>query len=602
MSGWVGLDKDEAERLLLLMEGDVSDFEVDGSDSEEEDNINNEEQPPVPDMISVSNLGFEIELDEEKADDENVPLAVLAEVEKQKNKNQKRKLQWTKTDIKEFDTQCMLEGVDVDEPDIGMTPLSYFKLFVEDDIINNIVYQSNLYSVQKSGTSIDTSYAEICKYLGINILSGIIRMPSYRMYWANETRIPVIADSMSRNRFEKLRTMIHFNDNSTMHSRDHPDYDKLFKVRPFVDAIQKNFVKTANEEYNSIDEIMIPFKGRSSIKQYIKNKPHKWGIKVFARAGVSGFVYDFQIYVGKGTVQSVSPLGISGDIVVKLCDSLPHNQNYKVFMDNWFTSYALLCELKQKGILACGTVRIPRMQCSVLKSEKQLKSEGRGSFDFATEQNENILIAKWFDNKTVHVTSNYKGITPIANVKRWSTAEKKYIEVGRPEIIREYNSYMGGVDLNDMLVALYRIKHSVKRYYLRIIYHLIDISIVNAWILYRRNCVTVGITKYKKLLTFRAEIAHALINKDVSILSRKRGRPSNKENESPITPKRRPTAPTPVEDVRFDSYGHFPEHIKPKKRCRSCKTAYSRLGCLKCKVALCLTNSKNCFLDFHVNK
>ena len=47
----------------------------------------------------------------------------------------------------------------------------------------------------------------------------------------------------------------------------------------------------------------------SEIPEEIMNNP------VFARAGSSEIVYDFEVYVGKGTVKKVSPLGISGDSV-----------------------------------------------------------------------------------------------------------------------------------------------------------------------------------------------------------------------------------------------------------------------------------------------
>ena len=66
----------------------------------------------------------------------------------------------------------------------------------------------------------------------------------------------------------------------------------------------------------------------SEIPEGLMNNP------VFARAGSSGIVYDFEVYVGKGTVKKVSPLGISEDIVLRLVDGLPKRQNYKVFMDN----------------------------------------------------------------------------------------------------------------------------------------------------------------------------------------------------------------------------------------------------------------------------
>lgn len=48
--------------------------------------------------------------------------------------------------------------------------------------------------------------------------------------------------------------------------------------------------------------MIIPFKGRCLYKQYIKGKPHKWSRKVFCQSGISGIVYDFEVYGGKGTV------------------------------------------------------------------------------------------------------------------------------------------------------------------------------------------------------------------------------------------------------------------------------------------------------------
>ena len=75
------------------------------------------------------------------------------------------------------------------------------------------------------------------------------------------------------------------------------------------------------EERHSIDEQIIPFKGRSSLKQYNKNKPHKWGFKVFTQAGVSGMMYDFEVYTGKA-IKLPENLGISGNIVLWLLRNL----------------------------------------------------------------------------------------------------------------------------------------------------------------------------------------------------------------------------------------------------------------------------------------
>lgn len=76
-------------------------------------------------------------------------------------------------------------------------------------------------------------------------------------------------------------------------------------------------------------------------------------------ASKSGIDHDFEMYVGKGTVATKN-MGISGDIVVRLAEVIPRNQNYKIFNDNWFTSHALLCELNRMGKMATGTVKETR--------------------------------------------------------------------------------------------------------------------------------------------------------------------------------------------------------------------------------------------------
>jgi len=105
-------------------------------------------------------------------------------------------------------------------------------------------------------------------------------------------------------------------------------------------------------------------------------------------------VYDFEVYMGKGTVKNVSQLGISGDIVLWLVDGLPKGQNYKVFMDNWFTSFSLMCALKDIGILALGTVRMSRIPGCSLKINEGLKNLGRRADDYRNEAGTNEIDLK----------------------------------------------------------------------------------------------------------------------------------------------------------------------------------------------------------------
>jgi hypothetical protein len=124
-----------------------------------------------------------------------------------------------------------------------------------DGVIENFVEQFNLYCVHKTGRTLNTNKNEIERFLDIHIMAGIVNVPSYRMYWADTTGL----EPVSRNWFDKMRNCFHINDNSTMKARDNPEYDKLFKIIPFVDSIKSGFREREVEEYNSVDEFIIPF-------------------------------------------------------------------------------------------------------------------------------------------------------------------------------------------------------------------------------------------------------------------------------------------------------------------------------------------------------
>ena len=63
-----------------------------------------------------------------------------------------------------------------------------------------------------------------------------------------------------------------------------------------------------------------------------------------------------------------------------------------------------------------------------------------------------MIIVKWYDNKPVHLISFYSGVEPRDKCNRWSVALKQRVEIDRPPIEKDYNRYMGGVDLWDMMI------------------------------------------------------------------------------------------------------------------------------------------------------
>ena len=89
--------------------------------------------------------------------------------------------------------------------------------------------QTNLYSVQKKGSSIETNAKEIEKNLSMHILMGVIKLPDYDMYWAVEKRYPKTADIMSNNSYKLLRRYIHVVDN-TKKDEEANKNDKILRL------------------------------------------------------------------------------------------------------------------------------------------------------------------------------------------------------------------------------------------------------------------------------------------------------------------------------------------------------------------------------------
>ncbi|KAK6192300.1 hypothetical protein SNE40_003792 [Patella caerulea] len=97
-------------------------------------------------------------------------------------------------------------------------------------------------------------------------------------------------------------------------------------------------------------------------------------------------------------------------------------------------------------------------------SDKDLKKQGRGAYDYRADNNIGIGIIKWNDNKPVTLVTSCAFIQPVGSVGRYDKQEKKRVPVEAPNIIKAYNKHMGGVDLADMAVTLYRTLLRTKRY------------------------------------------------------------------------------------------------------------------------------------------
>ena len=82
------------------------------------------------------------------------------------------------------------------------------------------------------------------------------------------------------------------------------------------------------------------------------------------------------------------------------------------------------------------------------------------------DETHDICFVRWHDNKIVHLISNFARAASVATVERLDSKQKKKIEIPCPDIVQQYNKSIGGVDLADCLLALYRINLRSKKYYM----------------------------------------------------------------------------------------------------------------------------------------
>ncbi|CAF4946857.1 unnamed protein product [Pieris macdunnoughi] len=224
------------------------------------------------------------------------------------------------------------------------------------------------------------------------------------------------------------------------------------------------------------------------LKQYLPNKPHKWGFKLFVLCSLLGYAYKFIIYAGKENEErppDEPDIGVVAQTVMKILRVVSRQRNHIVYFDNYYTSIPLLHFLKTQGIYSLGTIQRNRLgkTCKLPSKQEVMKSSvPRGTYAEYTTNVEDVEITavSWKDNKQVILTSTYVGAEPVEKIERYDKKEKRKIKIKCPRLVMEYNAHMGGVDLMDAHLGRYKIQIKSRKRYMRIFNHLLDLNIMDS--------------------------------------------------------------------------------------------------------------------------
>ncbi|XP_030018215.1 piggyBac transposable element-derived protein 3-like isoform X4 [Sphaeramia orbicularis] len=481
-----------------------------------------------------------------------------------KRKLAARQTTWKKIDL---DNPSLPEYLHF-PPDFVGTPFHYFRRYFSPQVISHITYQTNLYASQRDvNTTFTTTEEEMMHFVAILIYMGIAELPSIDDYWAVVTRVPQIANLMSSKRFRLMNRIVHFNDNTQVPGT----IDRFFKIRPLFNFLNRAFRSEPQTPKQSVDEIMVAYKDKTTgnLRQYIKNKLDKRGIKLFARASQDGFIHDIVLYQGKTTLEAhdvpITPeqeaMDAPSQIVAALAKTMSTPSISAIFAGNFFTSLELVRYLKDRNCRYTGTASNNRVGMVPLQSieEMEMKAVPCGTFDYVTSD-DGILALRWKDNKIVTVLSTDMGVQPLSSVCFYCSDTKRKEEVSCPAVIKSYSVNMSGIEKSDMLVHLFRTPMKSKRWYMQLFAFAIDVSLTNAWIMYKRDCKALAMDAMS-LKNFRIEVFRAASSQK-PLVSRPRGA-SISQGINPLvdvpTPIRGHRSHIPDDCVRFDvSLFHAP--------------------------------------------
>ena len=280
------------------------------------------------------------------------------------------------------------------------------------------------------------------RFLCMIMLMSHIKKRRLAEYWTTievfETR--GIRNLMSRDRFLQLLRLLHFSDNARANEREG---DRLKKIRPVLDHLRRKFSEKFKPFQDlCVDESLMLWRGRLSFRQYIPDKRHRFGIKLFVFCDAeTDYMLDFIVYTGKDTeIITDNDLGISGSVVKTFLS--PHlGKKHIVYFDNWYSSPKLLRFLSVNDTGACGTVRKDRKH---MPKFAEMKKSESASFNC-----KGILSMKWQDNRAVHMLSTVHEDKMIDCENKIRAGEI----VRKPACVIDYNKKMRIVDKNDMLIS-----------------------------------------------------------------------------------------------------------------------------------------------------
>lgn len=200
---------------------------------------------------------------------------------------------------------------------------------------------------------------------------------------------------------------------------------------------------------------MVPWRGRLQFRQYIKNKSHKYGVKLYKLCTPEGCTHSIIVYTGKG--EGGRELDHRQKTVMRLIKDLI-NEGRIVITDNFYNSTNLAEELIKNKTFLCGTLRANRRGLPKKVVSTKLK---KGEIVGKMNPKEIGGVIKWVDKRPVYMISTCR----IHNTELINTNKQKRTGelIKKPACVLIYNDNKKGIGYSDQMSSYYTsLKRGIK--------------------------------------------------------------------------------------------------------------------------------------------
>ena len=255
-------------------------------------------------------------------------------------------------------------------------------------MIEVLLEQSNLSSQQNSRNFL-TNADKMKAFISVSYTMDINQLPSIPMYWDCDHSVGNLGD------------LQYLYENKIPRSLKKPttqNKGKQIKAIKFDQSsitwtnLFKQYFKTSFSLNLSIEEHITIINERSSMSQYSKMEPTKWGFYWWFRYdNPTGYLYEFDLYLGRKKMLKLIQVKMWWWNCLENWKGLPAPYFWQIF-----NSARLINKLFEDGIYAIGTVQSNRKQMPKLKEDKKI-SGSESDFHYSN----NVICCKPYDKKPV---------------------------------------------------------------------------------------------------------------------------------------------------------------------------------------------------------